>query len=62
MTSSNVQGAFGQQIQQQPKLESVNIHEIMEKCQSKKEVYNFLTLECEAYLPKIDTINIFFLK
>ena len=29
---------------------------------SKKDVYNFLTQECEAYLPKIDTVNIFFLK
>jgi hypothetical protein len=30
--------------------------------QSKKEVYNFLAMECEAYLPKLDTVNIFFLK
>jgi len=34
----------------------------MEKIQSKKDVYNFLTQECEAYLPKMDTVNIFFLK
>ncbi len=30
--------------------------------QSKKDVYTFLTMECEAYLPKMDTINTFFLK
>jgi len=29
---------------------------------SKKDVYNFLSIECEAYLPKLETINIFFLK
>jgi hypothetical protein len=30
--------------------------------QSKKEVYNFLSMNGEAYLPKLDTINVFFLK
>jgi len=34
----------------------------MEKVQSKRDVYNFLSQECEAYLPKMDTVNIFFLK
>jgi len=34
----------------------------MEKFQSKKEVFNFLAQDCGAYLPKVDTINIFFLK
>ena len=42
--------------------EMVNIREMMEKVQSKRDVYNFLTQECEAYLPKMDTVNIFFLK
>ena len=44
------------------RLEIVNIKEMMEKVQSKRDVYNFLTQECEAYLPKMDTVNIFFLK
>ena len=44
------------------RLEKVNIHEVMEKMASKKDVFNFLAHECEAYLPKIDTVNIFFLK
>jgi hypothetical protein len=35
---------------------------VVEKASSKKEIYNFLALECEAYLPKIDSVNIFFLK
>jgi hypothetical protein len=43
-------------------LEKVNIHTLLEKMQSKKEVYNFLSLNGEAYLPKLDTINVFFLK
>jgi hypothetical protein len=34
----------------------------MEKIASKRDVFNFLTLECEAYLPKLDTVNNFFLK
>ena len=34
----------------------------MIKASSKKEIYNFLALECEAYLPKVDTINVHFLK
>ena len=43
-------------------MEQVNIKEVMEKMASKKDVHNFLTQECEAYLPKLDTVNIFFLK
>ena len=38
------------------------MNEIMEKIASKRDVYNFLTIECGAYLPKVDTVNIFFLK
>ena len=40
----------------------MNVHEVTEKMQSKKEVYNFLSQECEAYLPKLDSVNIYFLK
>lgn len=51
-----------EEMKQSPALKRVNIHEITEKFQSKKEVYNFLSQNCEAYLPKVDTINIYFLK
>lgn len=51
-----------EEIKQGQGLKRVNIHELTEKFQSKKEVYNFLSQDCEAYLPKVDTINIFFLK
>jgi hypothetical protein len=47
---------------QQLQLKRVNIHELLEKMQSKKEVYNFLSMNGEAYLPKPDTINVYFLK
>ena len=40
----------------------MNVRLLMEKLQSKKDVYNFLMQECEAYLPKMDTVNMFFLK
>jgi hypothetical protein len=43
-------------------LQKVNIHELMEKMHSKREVYIFLTQECEAYLPKMSSVNTFFLK
>ena len=48
--------------QPQQNLAQVNIHQLMEKVQSKKDVFNFLSQECEAYLPKMDTVNIFLLK
>jgi hypothetical protein len=34
----------------------------MEKVSSKRDIYNLLSQEGEAYLPKIDTANIYFLK
>ena len=46
----------------QQRVEQVNVRQLMEKMQSKRDVYNFLSQECEAYLPKMDTINMFFLK
>lgn len=48
--------------QPQNRSQRVNINELIEKVQSKKELYNFLIQDCEAYLPKLDTVNIFFLK
>ena len=43
-------------------MEQVNIKEVMEKMASKKDVHNFLTQECEAYLPKLNIVNIIFLR
>jgi hypothetical protein len=50
------------QMQQQQNLQAVNVNQLMIKASSKKEIYNFLALECEAYLPKVDTINVHYLK
>ena len=44
------------------RLEQVNVHTVMEKVSSKRDVYNLLSQEGEAYLPKMDTVNIYFLK
>ena len=44
------------------RLEQVNIHTVMQKVASKRDVYNLLSQEGEAYLPKMDTANIYFLK
>jgi hypothetical protein len=51
-----------QQNPAQHRVEQVNVRQLMEKMQSKKDVFNFLTQECEAYLPKVDSVNMFFLK
>ena len=32
------------------------------KFRSKRECYNFLTVECKFYLPAYDTLTIYFLK
>ena len=32
------------------------------KFNSKREVYMFLTVECTAYLPSVDSVSIYFLK
>ncbi|MFN9906977.1 MAG: hypothetical protein ACK56F_12800, partial [bacterium] len=48
--------------QVQAGLTRVNINEMMENVSSKRDIYLFLNQECEAYLPKMDTINIFSLK
>ena len=47
---------------QQPQLAQVNVHELMERFRSKKELYDFLSQDCKAYLPKIDTTNVYFYK
>ena len=43
-------------------LKKVNIHQLMEKCKSKAELYNFLTLDCKAFLPKVRATNVYFLR
>ena len=43
-------------------MQQVNIRQVMEKFQSKKELYDFLTQECHAHLPKIGSTNVYFYK
>ena len=43
-------------------LKQVNVHQLVEKFKSKNELYNFLTLDCKAYLPKLRSTNVYFYK
>ena len=38
-------------------LQGVNVNQLNAKMKSKKELYNFLLQECQAYLPIMDTTN-----
>ncbi len=40
----------------------VSLLQLAGRCRSKKEVYQFMTLEGGAYMPKIASVNMFFLK
>jgi hypothetical protein len=43
-------------------LSSVNINQLSAKVKSKKELYNFLVQDCQAYLPPIGSTNVYFFK
>ncbi len=43
-------------------LSQVNVNQLSAKMKSKKELYNFLLQDCQAYLPPMDTTNVYFLK
>ena len=40
----------------------VNVKEFEAKYKSKREVYTFLTIDCNAYLSPFDTLTVYFLK
>jgi hypothetical protein len=41
---------------------AVNIHNLEERFRSKKELYNFLMQDCKAYLPPLESTNVYFFK
>ena len=43
-------------------LQKINVHEVKDKIGNKKELYDFLTQDCGAYLPKQTCTNVYFLK
>ena len=43
-------------------LQAVNVNQLSAKMKSKKELYNFLLQDCKAYLPPMDSTNVYFLK
>ena len=46
----------------QPQTMSVNVGQLQEKCRSKRELYNFLIQDGHAFLPKIDSTNVYFFR
>jgi hypothetical protein len=46
----------------QMNLTRMNVNDISAKMKSKKELYNFLLQDCQAYLPPMDGTNVYFLK
>jgi hypothetical protein len=40
----------------------VNVNEFRAKFKSKLECYNFLSIQCECYLPDYETVTIYHLK
>ncbi len=43
-------------------LQAVNINQLSDKMKSKKELYNFLLQDCQAYLPPMDFTDVYLLK
>ena len=43
-------------------LTRVSLQEVKDKFSSKKELYDFIVLDCQAFLPKVESINVYFLK
>jgi hypothetical protein len=43
-------------------LQQVNVNQLSAKMKSKRELYNFLLQDCQAYLPPMDVANVYFLK
>jgi hypothetical protein len=40
----------------------VNVNQLSSKMKSKKELYNFLLQDGQAYLPPISSTNVYFIK
>jgi hypothetical protein len=63
---AEVTAKINQEFQQismaQNKLSRVSINELSSKMKSKKELYNFLLQDCQAYLPPMHSTNVYFLK
>ena len=43
-------------------LQGVNVNHLNAKMTYKKELYNYLLQDCQAYLPPMDGTNVYFLK
>jgi hypothetical protein len=47
---------------QPQQLQQISVFELMNKFRSKREIYNFIAMDGQAYLPRYDSTNIYFLK
>ena len=56
---NNPSALDGQQI---PQTVRMTAKEFAAKFSTKRECFNFLTLDCQAYLPHLSTVTIYFLK
>jgi hypothetical protein len=43
-------------------LSNVSVSQLSSKVKSKKELFNFLVQDCQAYLPPIGSTNVYFFK
>jgi hypothetical protein len=43
-------------------LSRMNVNDVSAKMKSKKELYNFLLQDCQAYIPPMESTNVYFLK
>ena len=43
-------------------LSRMNVNDVSANMKSKKELYNFLQQDCQAYVPPMDSTNVYFLK
>ena len=46
----------------QGNLSKVSVSMVSSKIKSKKELFNFLVQDCQAYLPPMDSTNVYFFK
>jgi hypothetical protein len=47
---------------QPQQLQQINVLDLMNKFRSKREIYNFIAMDGQVYLPRYDSTNIYFLK
>ena len=47
---------------QHQQLQQISVFELMNTFRSKRELYNFIAMDGQVYLPRYDSTNLYFLK